>query len=165
MVAPVNGANEHLLERGRHQRGAPSDRIEICRHRPPPEHPVSFFADYPFDDGAAGGACAALHGQEDEAAAVLARDRQLERQHGSQEPIGHLYEDAGPIAGVGIRPAGAAMFEIDEQLDRAPHDRVRSLAFDVRNETNAAGVVLVAGTIEPFHPLTPDPRIREKIEP
>jgi hypothetical protein len=32
---------------------------------------------------------------------------------------------------------------------------MRPLAFDMRNEADAAGIMFVAGPIEPFHPLSP----------
>ncbi len=85
--------------------------------------------------------------EEHEAGAVGARRRQGERHGLAEEPVRHLHEDAGAIAGVGVGPAGAAMFEVDEQLERLADYRVRADALDVRDETDAAGVVLVTGPV------------------
>src|SRR5262249_53463027 len=89
--------------------------------------------------------------QEREAGAVLRRGRQHDaeaRARLAEELVGHLQEDAGAVAGVGLAPAGAAVKEVDEDLQRLAHDGVRLSPLDVDDETDAAGVVLVARIVE-----------------
>ena len=98
--------------------------------------------------------CRAARGvarQEDEPGAVLAAGRQRDaepRRLLAQEPVRHLDEDAGAVAGVGLAAARAAVLQVDEHLQRLPHDRVRPAPLDVDDEADAAGVVLVAGIVE-----------------
>ena len=40
------------------------------------------------------------------------------------------------------------MFEVDEKLERLADYRVRADALDVRDETDAAGVVLITGPVQ-----------------
>ena len=68
----------------------------------------------------------------------------------AQEPIRHLDQDAGAVAGVGLAAAGAAVLQVDQDLQAALDDAVRRAALDVDDEADAAGVVLVA----------PDRRVR-----
>jgi hypothetical protein len=45
--------------------------------------------------------------------------------------VGDLNQDAGAIAGAGIAAAGAAVGQVDENLDAFDDDVVRLLALDV----------------------------------
>ncbi len=42
------------------------------------------------------------------------------------------------------------MFEIDQEVERVADDRMRSLALEVGDEADAAGVVLVSRSIKPL---------------
>ena len=66
----------------------------------------------------------------------------------AEEPIGRLNQDAGAVARVGFAAARAAVLEVDEHLEPALDDGVRSHALDVDDEPDAAGVVFVAGVIQ-----------------
>ena len=59
-----------------------------------------------------------------------------------------LDEDAGAIAGFGIAAAGAAVGEVDQDLDAFDDDVVGFLALDVGDEADTAGVVLEARVVE-----------------
>ena len=85
--------------------------------------------------------------QKHQAHAVFAGRRQGSRRHRPQEGVRHLNEDAGAVAGVDLAPAGAAMLQVFQDLQRLTHDRVRLPAFDVDDEADAAGVVLVLGIV------------------
>src|SRR5204863_5044470 len=65
-----------------------------------------------------------------------------------QEGVRGLNEDAGPIAGIGLATAGAAMVQIRENLQSLLDDRVRLRPFDVDNKTDAARFVLELRVIE-----------------
>ena len=86
--------------------------------------------------------------QENEPGAIRTRRRQQELHRLAQKAVGHLHQDAGAVPGVRVGAAGAAMFEVDEEVESLADDGVRAHAFDVRDEADAAGVVFVAGPIE-----------------
>ena len=89
--------------------------------------------------------------QEYESGAVMPLGRERDpdpRRFAAQEPIGHLNQDARAVARVRLAATGAAMEQVDEHLQRLPHDRVRALPLDVHDEAHTAGVVLVAGVVK-----------------
>ena len=61
-----------------------------------------------------------------------------------EELVRNLNQDARAIAGFRIAAAGAAMRQVDQDLQPLRDDLVRLLALDVDHEANTAGVVLVA---------------------
>ena len=71
--------------------------------------------------------------------------RQREGRHLAEEPVGHLQQDAGAVAGVGLAAARAAVPQVHQHLQRLLHDRVGTAPLDVDDEADAAGVVLVPG--------------------
>src|SRR5215475_1762400 len=89
--------------------------------------------------------------EEHDPAAVLAGRRERDAQPGAlapQELVGHLKQDAGAVAGVRLAPARAAVQQVDEDLQRLAHDRVRATPLDVHDEADAAGVVLAARVVQ-----------------
>src|SRR5207245_4156013 len=91
--------------------------------------------------------------QEHEPAAVLPRRRQGDPQAialAPQELVRHLEQDAGAIAGIRLAAARAPVQEVDENLERLAHNRVRPPALDVDHEADAAGVVLAARVVQPL---------------
>ena len=89
-------------------------------------------------------------GKERRADGVRRRGRQLEVDDLAQEGVGDLHQDARPVAGVGLGARGAAVVEVAQGRQRLGHDVVARLAGEVRHERHAAGVVLVAGVVEPL---------------
>jgi hypothetical protein len=65
-----------------------------------------------------------------------------------QKAIRHLHEHAGAVAGIRFAAAGAAVQEVEEDLEPLLDDGVRLPPFDVDDEADAAGVVLVARIVE-----------------
>jgi hypothetical protein len=59
-----------------------------------------------------------------------------------------LNQDSGAIARFRIAAACAAMGEVDEDLQPFFDDIVRLLAFDIDDETDATGIVLVSRIVE-----------------
>ena len=89
--------------------------------------------------------------QEDHTHTVFAGCRQGEAQIGAnvhEEPVGQLEEQAGAVAGVWLRAAGAAMAEVEQDGQGLADDLVGLLALDVDYEAYAAGVVLEAGVVK-----------------
>jgi hypothetical protein len=58
--------------------------------------------------------------QEHQAGAVRSGRGQRERHRVAEKAIRRLDEDAGAVAGVRIRSAGAAVFEVDEEVEGRP---------------------------------------------
>ncbi len=54
----------------------------------------------------------------------------------------------GAIAQQGVSAHGAAMVEIDEDLEPLRHDGVGLLALHIGDEADATGIVLIAGIVE-----------------
>ena len=90
-------------------------------------------------------------GEEGHADAVLAGGRQGEAELGAlarEELVRNLDQHAGAIAGFRIAAAGAAVRQVDENLDALDDDVVRFLALDVGDEADTAGIVFVARVVE-----------------
>ena len=90
-------------------------------------------------------------GQEHHADAVLPGRRKREAQLGAlagEELVRNLDQDAGAVAGFRIAAARSAVRQIDQNLYALDDDFVRFLTFDVGNEADTAGVVLVAGIVK-----------------
>ena len=60
----------------------------------------------------------------------------------------HLHEDAGAVAGVLLAAAGAAVLQVDEDLQRLADDVVRLAVLEIDDEADAAGIVLVARIVQ-----------------
>ena len=92
-----------------------------------------------------------VDGQEHHAHAVFARSGQGEAQPRAfalEKRVRNLNQDARAVAGLRIAAAGAAVRQVDQNLDALQDDVVRLPAFDIGDKADAAGVVLVlrAGT-------------------
>ena len=93
----------------------------------------------------------ALVRQENHADAILARVRQLKTQTGAgvfEKSVRHLHQDAGAVAGILLAAASAAVIEIFQYRERLLDDFVRFFAFDINDETDAAGIMLEARIVE-----------------
>src|SRR3954469_11656233 len=64
--------------------------------------------------------------------------------------MGHLGDDARAVAGIALRAGGAAMLEVDQELDALGHDIMGLLALDMDDESHAAGVMLVRAIVQAF---------------
>ena len=89
--------------------------------------------------------------EEHEARAVASGQREIDaerRGHPPQEPIRHLNQNAGAVTRIGLAAAGAAMQQIDEDLEAARNHAVRGAPRDVDHEPDAACVVFVGRIVE-----------------
>ncbi len=66
------------------------------------------------------------------------------------EAVGHLHEDAGAVAGVGLGAGRAAVVQVAHRGERLVDDRVALAALHVDDEPDAARVVLEARVVEPL---------------
>ena len=92
-----------------------------------------------------------FHRQEGHADPVLARGRQGEAELGAfagEEFVRNLDQDARAIAGFRIAAAGAAMRQVDENLQTLDDNVVRFLTLDVGHEADPAGIVFVPGIVK-----------------
>ena len=65
-----------------------------------------------------------------------------------EEAVRHLDQDAGAVAGVLLAAAGAAVLEVQEDLEPLLDDACDLRPFDVDHEADAAGVVLVLRVVK-----------------
>ena len=124
----------------------------VGRHQPPAEQLLALLADDPLDQrrGPAR-ARPSSRGRNTQPGAVLAgrRQRDAERRGDlAEKPVRRLDQDAGAVAGVRLAAAGAAVQQVDEDLQPLLDDAVRAAALDVDDEPDAAGVVLVARVVQ-----------------
>ena len=145
------GPDEQLLEHRFGGDGRGAQETVVGRHLPPPEHRLPFLPHDPLNQAANLLAGSLLARQEDKPRAVLPgrRQREAERQRRlPQKPIRHLDEDARSVPRVVLGAERATVQQVDEHPQPLFDDRVRTLAFDVRDEPDATGVVLVARIVQ-----------------
>ena len=65
-----------------------------------------------------------------------------------EELVRDLNQDSGAVARFRIAAAGAAMRQVDEDLQSLDDDVVRLLALDVDHETDATSIVFVSRVVE-----------------
>ena len=148
---PLAAPDEDLLDVGLRSARHAADGRAVDGRVAPAEHGEPLFAHDALEDAFALQAVVRLHRQEDHADAVLARRRQGETQLGAlarEELVRDLDQDAGAVAGSRIAAAGAAVRQVDQNLDALEDDVVRLLALDIGNEADAAGIVLVARVVQ-----------------
>ena len=66
----------------------------------------------------------------------------------AEKRVRHLHEDAGAVAGVLLAAAGAAVLQVEQDLERLADDVVRLAVLQVDDEADAAGIVLVARIVQ-----------------
>ncbi len=151
LVDGTGAADEDLLDVGLGGAGHAADGIAIHGSIAPAEDGEPFLADDALEDAFAGEALVGLDGQEGHADAVFAFGGEGEAEGGAfagEELVRDLDEDACAIAGFGIAAAGAAVGEVDEDLDALLDDVVGFMAFDAGDEADTAGVVFKGGVVE-----------------
>ena len=115
-------ADEDLREPGFDRHGARSDESVVSRHVAPPDQRLPFFGDDPIEQRGDHRAGVGVVRQEHQADAILASRRERGRCNLAQEPVRYLGHDAGPVAGVFLAPAGAAVRKVDQDLKGLLHD-------------------------------------------
>src|SRR5262249_14881229 len=144
-------ANEDLGDVGLDRERAGADEVVVGGDLAPSEQVLAFLVDDGVQEGADPVPLLGISRQEHDPAAVLAGRWQADTQSRAlapQELVGHLEEDAGAVTGVRLAPARAPVQQVDEDLERLAHDRVRAAPLDVHDEADAAGVVLAARVVQ-----------------
>jgi hypothetical protein len=144
-------AHEHLLHGrlARPGRGANAGRVH--RHGPVAQHGQAELRRRRRDALVAGGAGGRVFRHGHHAHAVAARLGQADAQAGAlfqEKPVGHLQQQAGPVAGVGVAAAGAAVLHVFEHGERVGDDAVRFAAVEVGDESSTTGIMLKFGAVQ-----------------
>src|SRR5690606_12940401 len=114
----------------------------------PAEDGQAFFGGDGLDAGDGCGAVGLAGGQERDAGGVGAGFGQVEAGGGAVELVGDLGEDPGAVAVVGVGAGGAAVVEVAQDGEGLVHGVVGASAGEVRDEADAAGVVLEGTVVE-----------------
>jgi hypothetical protein len=147
--APARAVADEQLAEARHDRaGGVAEQVRAGRHVAPAEDGEALLGGDRGDGGDRGGVGRVVVGQEGDADGVTACRGKLEAGPGAQEGVGDLGEDAGAVAGVGLRAGGAAVLQVAQDGQCLLDDAVLGLAGERRDETHAAGVVFVARVVE-----------------
>ena len=145
------GADEELPDEGRHLSRHLAALGKIRGHVAPAQELLTLVPDGLFDHLLAPLVVIRLPRQEDHADAVAARIRQGDT-HGTAMPpekgVGNLEQDAGAVAGMGVASAGAAMLEVDQDVNGVADDVVGLPAVEVGHDAHAARVVLMSRVVE-----------------
>jgi hypothetical protein len=151
-VAEVGGgADEKLLDRGTVGARGRAEVIVFDRHVPPPEEVLSLLDDHACHELLDSQPGAGLGGEKHGADSVAARGRQGEAQEGrdlAQKAVGHLNQNARAVSRVGFAPARPAVLQVDQHLEAARDDGVRTAARDIYDEPDATSIVFERRVIQ-----------------
>ncbi len=148
VAAADEDLTDHRLGRthgGRHRHFA------IDRHIAPAQHDLSLSAYRAIDFLFAGDARSIFLGQEDHAHTVFTKSRQahaLLRHLFAVELVGNLDQNTRTVTHQLVCTHRAAMVYILQDEQTLLDDLVALLPFDMRNKTDAAGIMFVSGIIE-----------------
>ncbi len=130
---------------------AVTERRGIDRHVAPSEQALPLGGDKAGDHGFADPTGLDVTRQEHHSDAVMAGLWELQLEPlglGSKQPVGQLNEDAGAVARKRIGADRAPMGEVMEYVDPIQENAMTLAIFDVRNEADAAGIMLVARIVK-----------------
>jgi hypothetical protein len=147
-------ADENLRQEGFGGAGNIAQHLVVDRDIAPAEELLAFGAD---DVGIHLFAFLALDGiarQEDQSGSeFIGAGRQLDAQFAAlfaEKFFRQLHHDAGAVAGHLVAAAGAAVGQVDEDIQRLVDDIVGFLALEVHHATHAAGVVFKTRIVQPL---------------
>ena len=136
-----------LTHRRRHRHRA------VNRNVTPAEDNLPFGAYRTLDFLLTGQTRCRLLGKEDHADTVISRAREIHalRGHlGPEESVGNLNQDARTVPHQRVGTDGTAVIQIFQNQQPLVDDRMAFLAFDMRHETDAAGIVLIGPIVKPL---------------
>ena len=88
--------------------------------------------------------------QEQHADRVVTLGRQIEVGDGAEERVRDLQQQAGAVAGTRVGTDGAAVMQPLEDRQALADDLVAFFALDMRDKTDAAGIVFVRRVVQPL---------------
>ncbi len=143
--------NENLPHRRLAPFGSGADVGVIGRHVPPAQDGLSLLADDLLEGLLHSPALHRVGGQEDQTRTIGSGTGKANPQliaFPLQEAMGHLQENAGPVSGVLLAAARAAMLQVYQDLDRFADNVVRPAGFQIDDKADAAGIVFVLRVIQ-----------------
>jgi len=143
--------DEDLLDDRPRRRGRGAEVAVLHRHRAPPEQCLPLVRHDALEHLANLLARGAVGGQEHRARPVRAGVGQRQPGRGrrlAQEAVRHLDQNARAVSGVRFTPAGAAVLQIDQDLETSRDDGMGAPACDVYDEPDATRIVFVGGIIQ-----------------
>ena len=143
----LGSSHKYLVEGGHHPGGLAAQIGGVDRHLAPAEHAKTLGGHDLLDHLHDLVPLTLIVGQEADTRGVLAGRRETRHQILIQA-VGHLEEDAGPVAGVGLRVGRPPMLQAGEGFQGISHDLVAPPPVQVGHEGHAAGVVLKRGVVE-----------------
>jgi len=151
LVHPVGSPDEDLLDVRLSAAGQAANRVGVYRRVAPTQNRKAFLNHDFFHQSFATHALVRFHRKKHHAHAVFAGRGQREakpRALGFEKGVRNLDEHTRAVTRLRIATAGAAVGEIDENLDALENDVVALLPRNVRHKTNPAGIVLVARIVK-----------------
>ena len=126
------------------QRAGPAG-VGVVRDVAPAQHAQALGGGEPFDGGGYHGPFGRNEGQADR---IGAWSGQRETAYGAEERVRHLGEDPGPVAGARVAALRAAVFQVTQHLQGTGHHVMTAPAGQVRDETDAARIMLESGVVK-----------------
>ncbi len=139
--------DEQLAEGGHGGAGAVAEQVGGDRDLAPSEDREVLLCGDGLDLLRGGGLCGAVGGEEGDADGVRAGLGELESGDLAQEGVRHLGQDSRAVAGVRLGAGGATVLEVPQNGQGLLNEGVGGLAGEVRHESDAAGVLLVARVV------------------
>ncbi len=140
-------AHEQLREGGHGGAGAVAEQVRGDRDLAPAEDREVLLGGDGLDLLHGDGLCGAVGGEEGDTDGVAAGRGELEAGHLAQERVGDLAEDSGAVARVRLGAGRAAVLEVPQYGQGLLNKCVGGLAGEVRHESDATGVLLVARVV------------------
>ena len=145
--------DQHLPDHGRRQPRRRADVLVVDRHVAPPDRALSLGLDRVLDQLLEHQPPLGVARQVADTDAVPAGRRKLDPGgRAPQERVGDLQEDPRAVAGVRVGALGTTMLEVLERVERLLDHRVTGLAPQLRDQRDAARVVLVRRVVEACGP-------------
>ena len=148
----IGGGDEELLHRRHRGAGGRAEAVGLDRQVAPAEHDEPLFDGDVLDRGERLLERHRLGRQERDARRVRTLGREREPGDRPQELVGHLEQDAGAVARVGLGPGGAAVGEVGEGAQPGHHQFVRPYAPHVGDERDTTGVMFEARVVKARRP-------------
>jgi hypothetical protein len=129
----------------------PANCVAIARRVTPAQDGQTLFPDDLFKNSFALKAIQFFYRQKNHAGRVSTGLRQFEAELSAftrKKPMGNLDQNASAITRFRVTPAGAAMRQIDQDLNALQNDVVASLSANAGHKPNSARIMLVAGVVK-----------------
>ena len=141
--------NEDLAEAGQDIPGPTPAVLRVVGDVAPAQGGQAFLGGEPLHHHGGVGAALIVSGQEHHPGRVATGRGKLEAAHRTEERIGDLGQDAGPVARVRVTALGAAVLQVAEHGQGLGYGVVARYPGQIGDEADATRVVLEARVVEP----------------